>query len=84
MSSGPCTGQQKPFFLTCVYSLLHMQTVPQALSFSSGADTHADFATVNADINSPSASYILKLANRLYGETTSKFLQVGLQMTGSQ
>lgn len=53
----------------------------QALAFSSGADTHADFATLNADINSPSASYILKLANRLYGETTSKFLQEFLDGT---
>ncbi|TMS17769.1 Leukocyte elastase inhibitor [Larimichthys crocea] len=42
----------------------------KALSFSSGEGVHADFETLNADINSPSASYILKLANRLYGENT--------------
>uniref|UniRef100_A0A3Q2W6G8 Serpin family B member 1 n=1 Tax=Haplochromis burtoni TaxID=8153 RepID=A0A3Q2W6G8_HAPBU len=36
----------------------------QALSFSSGEGVHADFQKLNADINSPSASYILKLANQ--------------------
>uniref|UniRef100_A0A3Q3LBW5 Serpin family B member 1 n=1 Tax=Labrus bergylta TaxID=56723 RepID=A0A3Q3LBW5_9LABR len=51
----------------------------QALSFSAGEGVHADFHTLNADINSPSASYILKLANRLYGESTANFLPVTTQ-----
>ncbi|XP_065326983.1 leukocyte elastase inhibitor-like [Pelmatolapia mariae] len=46
----------------------------QALSFSSGEGVHADFQKLNADINSPSASFFLKLANRLYGENTAHFL----------
>ncbi|XP_077450730.1 leukocyte elastase inhibitor isoform X2 [Stigmatopora argus] len=46
----------------------------QALSFTSGDYVHGDFQSLNEDINSPSASYILKLANRLYGEMTSHFL----------
>ncbi|XP_051929567.1 leukocyte elastase inhibitor-like [Hippocampus zosterae] len=53
----------------------------KALSFSSGESVHADFQTLNADINSPSASYVLKLANRLYGETTSRFLSQFLDAT---
>ncbi|XP_070764588.1 leukocyte elastase inhibitor-like [Enoplosus armatus] len=53
----------------------------QALSFSSGEGVHADFQTLNADINSPSASYILKLANRLYGENTANFLPLFLEAT---
>ncbi|XP_076582157.1 leukocyte elastase inhibitor isoform X1 [Chaetodon auriga] len=53
----------------------------QALSFSCGEDVHADFETLNADINSPSASYILKLANRLYGENTANFLPQFLEAT---
>ncbi|XP_077391036.1 leukocyte elastase inhibitor [Festucalex cinctus] len=53
----------------------------QALSFKSGECVHADFQTLNADINSPSASYILKLANRLYGEATSQFLPQFLDAT---
>lgn len=52
----------------------------QALSFGAADDVHSGFAALSADINSPSASYVLKLANRLYGEATSKFLQVGLQI----
>ncbi|KAL3976844.1 C5a anaphylatoxin chemotactic receptor 1 [Sarotherodon galilaeus] len=42
---------------------------------------HADFQKLNADINSPSASYILKLANRLYGENTAYFLPDFLEAT---
>ncbi|XP_049443908.1 leukocyte elastase inhibitor [Epinephelus fuscoguttatus] len=53
----------------------------KALSFSSGEGVHADFQTLNADINSPSASYILKLANRLYGENTANFLPQFLEAT---
>ncbi|KAM4548145.1 leukocyte elastase inhibitor isoform 1-T1 [Odontesthes bonariensis] len=53
----------------------------KALAFSSGDDVHADFQTHNASINSPAASYILKLANRLYGETTAKFLPEFLAAT---
>lgn len=53
----------------------------QALSFGSGEGVHADFETLNADINSPSASYILKLANRLYGENTAHFLPQFLEAT---
>ncbi|XP_041648145.1 leukocyte elastase inhibitor-like isoform X2 [Cheilinus undulatus] len=53
----------------------------KALSFSSGEGVHADFQTLNAAINSPSASYILKLANRLYGEKTANFLPEFLAAT---
>ncbi|XP_024661338.2 leukocyte elastase inhibitor-like isoform X1 [Maylandia zebra] len=53
----------------------------QALSFSSGEGVHADCQKLNADINSPSASYILKLANRLYGENTAHFLPDFLEAT---
>ncbi|XP_013855174.1 leukocyte elastase inhibitor [Austrofundulus limnaeus] len=53
----------------------------KALSFSSGEDIHAGFQTLNDNINSPSASYILKLANRLYGEKTFNFLPKFLQET---
>ncbi|XP_027131505.1 leukocyte elastase inhibitor-like, partial [Larimichthys crocea] len=60
---------------------LLVKTFTQALSFSSGEGVHADFETLNADINSPSASYILKLANRLYGENTANFLPEFLDAT---
>ncbi|XP_037553838.1 leukocyte elastase inhibitor [Nematolebias whitei] len=53
----------------------------KALSFSSGKAVHADFQMLNTDINSPSASYILKLANRLYGEKTTNFLPKFLEET---
>ncbi|XP_037326672.2 leukocyte elastase inhibitor-like [Pungitius pungitius] len=53
----------------------------KALSFNCGESVHADFQTLNADVNSPSASYILKLANRLYGEKTANFLPLFLTAT---
>nr|XP_061834175.1 leukocyte elastase inhibitor-like isoform X1 [Nerophis lumbriciformis] len=53
----------------------------QALSFRSGEGIHADFQTLNEDINSSSATYILKVANRLYGEKTSKFIAEFLDAT---
>uniref|UniRef100_A0A3Q0RX91 Serpin family B member 1 n=1 Tax=Amphilophus citrinellus TaxID=61819 RepID=A0A3Q0RX91_AMPCI len=55
----------------------------KVLSFSSGEGVHADFQMLNADISSPSASYILKLANRLYGENTARFLPVSLHIINS-
>uniref|UniRef100_A0A3P9K3B3 Leukocyte elastase inhibitor n=1 Tax=Oryzias latipes TaxID=8090 RepID=A0A3P9K3B3_ORYLA len=53
----------------------------KALQFSSNKGVHADFQTLNAEINSPSALYTLKLANRLYGENSSKFLPEFLEAT---
>ncbi|XP_056131772.1 leukocyte elastase inhibitor-like [Lampris incognitus] len=53
----------------------------KALSFNLDTDIHTDFQQLTADINSPSASYILKLANRLYGENTSNFLPGFLEAT---
>uniref|UniRef100_A0A8D3B6N2 Leukocyte elastase inhibitor n=2 Tax=Scophthalmus maximus TaxID=52904 RepID=A0A8D3B6N2_SCOMX len=53
----------------------------QALSFRSGEAVHADFETLIGDINSPSTSYILKTANRLYGELTGNFLPQFLEAT---
>ncbi|XP_071010652.1 leukocyte elastase inhibitor-like isoform X4 [Oncorhynchus clarkii lewisi] len=53
----------------------------KALSFNFTKDIHTDFQTLNADINSPSATYILKLANRLYGEKTCNFLTEFLEST---
>jgi len=53
----------------------------KALCFGSGESVHADFQALNTDINSPSASYILRLANRLYGESTANFLPKFLEAT---
>lgn len=63
--------------IKCVAHILLIST--QALSLRSGEGVHADFQSLNADINSPSASYILKLANRIYGENTGNFLAVSYQ-----
>ncbi|CAL1592632.1 unnamed protein product [Knipowitschia caucasica] len=53
----------------------------QALSFRQGEGVHADFQTLNSQINGPATSYILKLANRLYGENTYNFLSEFLEST---
>ncbi|KAF5908474.1 leukocyte elastase inhibitor-like [Clarias magur] len=50
------------------------EEMAKVLSFSSVPDVHTNFKTLNSAINSPKASYILRLANRLYGEKTFNFL----------
>ncbi|XP_067086421.1 leukocyte elastase inhibitor [Osmerus mordax] len=53
----------------------------KVLAFGSTKDVHTEFQTLNAEINSPSASYVLKLANRVYGEQTSDFLPEFVEAT---
>ncbi|XP_062858407.1 leukocyte elastase inhibitor A-like [Trichomycterus rosablanca] len=50
------------------------EEMAKVMSFSSVPDVHDQFSTLNSAINSPKASYILRLANRLYGEKTFNFL----------
>ncbi|XP_053344830.1 leukocyte elastase inhibitor-like [Clarias gariepinus] len=50
------------------------EEMAQVLSFSSVSDVHTHFKTLNSAINSPKASYNLRLANRLYGEKTFNLL----------
>ncbi|TUZ75446.1 Leukocyte elastase inhibitor [Bagarius yarrelli] len=40
-------------------------------------DVHNNFKSLNSAINSPKSSYILRLANKLYGEKTFSFLSPG-------
>uniref|UniRef100_A0A672YXG6 Serpin domain-containing protein n=1 Tax=Sphaeramia orbicularis TaxID=375764 RepID=A0A672YXG6_9TELE len=53
----------------------------EVLSFSSAEDIHAEFEKLNHIIHMKSGSYTLKLASRLYGETTSNFLSEFLEAT---
>ncbi|RXM35876.1 Leukocyte elastase inhibitor [Acipenser ruthenus] len=53
----------------------------KALHFEKTVDVHSGFQTLSADINKPGASYLLKLANRLYGEKTFSFLKEFLEST---
>ncbi|XP_058411367.1 leukocyte elastase inhibitor isoform X2 [Diceros bicornis minor] len=48
--------------------------VAKTLHFDTVEEIHSRFQNLNADINKRGASYILKLANRLYGEKTYNFL----------
>ncbi|KAF5908475.1 leukocyte elastase inhibitor-like [Clarias magur] len=50
------------------------EEMAKVLSFSSVPDVHTHFKTLSSAINSPKDSYILRLANRLYGEKTFNFL----------
>ncbi|XP_026089184.1 leukocyte elastase inhibitor-like isoform X1 [Carassius auratus] len=57
------------------------EEMAKVLSFSSVSDVHSHFETLTSTINSPSATYILKFANRLYGEKTFSFLPEYLEST---
>lgn len=53
----------------------------KTLHFDAVEDIHSRFQSLNADINKHGAPYILKLANRLYGEKTYNFLSEFLAST---
>ncbi|KAM6177332.1 leukocyte elastase inhibitor-like [Erethizon dorsatum] len=53
----------------------------KALHFDMVKDVHSSFQSLNAKLNKRGASYILKLANRLYGEKTYDFLPEFLAST---
>ncbi|XP_012785628.2 serpin B9 [Ochotona princeps] len=46
----------------------------QALSLSTGKGTHQGFQSLLAHVNRPDAQYLLRTANRLFGEKTCEFL----------
>ncbi|KAG7488432.1 hypothetical protein MATL_G00033930 [Megalops atlanticus] len=52
-----------------------------ALHFDESTTIHSDFQALSSDINKPTASYILRLANRLYGEKTFDFLKEFIEST---
>ncbi|XP_003417886.1 leukocyte elastase inhibitor [Loxodonta africana] len=49
--------------------------------FDAVEEVHSRFQSLNAEVNKRGASYILKLANRLYGEKTYSFLPEFLEST---
>ncbi|XP_017522634.3 leukocyte elastase inhibitor [Manis javanica] len=50
------------------------EQMSKTLYFNTVEDINSRFQSLNADINKRGASYVLKLANRLYGEKTYNFL----------
>ncbi|NWZ83644.1 SPB6 protein, partial [Poecile atricapillus] len=46
----------------------------QVLSLSSTQDAHNGYQSLLSEINDPNTKYILRTANRLYGEKTLEFL----------
>ncbi|XP_048871881.1 leukocyte elastase inhibitor-like [Brienomyrus brachyistius] len=55
--------------------------IAKGLSFNTTSHVHSDLQKFISDINKPDAPYLLKLANRLYGEKTFNFLQEFLDST---
>ncbi|KAJ8276868.1 hypothetical protein GJAV_G00068820 [Gymnothorax javanicus] len=53
----------------------------KVLCLNKAVNAHSDFQALSAVINQPAALYVLKLANRLYGEQTLNFLPEFLEST---
>ncbi|XP_062039874.1 leukocyte elastase inhibitor isoform X1 [Lepus europaeus] len=53
----------------------------KAFHFDAVEDVHSSFQGLNADVSKHGAAYVLKLANRLYGEKTYDFLPEFLAST---
>ncbi|NXS53004.1 SPB6 protein, partial [Brachypteracias leptosomus] len=48
--------------------------ITKVLSLNKAEDAHKEYQSLLSEINDPSAKYILRTANRLYGEKTFEFL----------
>lgn len=48
----------------------------QVLSLNKAEDAHNGYQSLLSEINDPDTKYILRTANRLYGEKTFEFLSV--------
>ncbi|XP_029088878.1 leukocyte elastase inhibitor-like, partial [Monodon monoceros] len=72
-----------PFSISSALAMVFLGTrgntaaqMSKALYFKEVEEIHSGFRSLNADINKHGAPYILKLANRLYGEKSYDFLPV--------
>nr|4GA7_A Chain A, Leukocyte elastase inhibitor [Homo sapiens]4GA7_B Chain B, Leukocyte elastase inhibitor [Homo sapiens] len=70
-----------PFSISSAMAMVFLGTrgntaaqLSKTFHFNTVEEVHSRFQSLNADINKRGASYILKLANRLYGEKTYNFL----------
>ncbi|XP_006888813.1 PREDICTED: leukocyte elastase inhibitor-like [Elephantulus edwardii] len=70
-----------PFSISCAVAMVlagakgsSAAQLSKAFHFDSIEEIHSKFQCLNAKINTRDASYILRLANRLYGEKTYHFL----------
>uniref|UniRef100_A0A8C3YHV7 Serpin family B member 1 n=1 Tax=Catagonus wagneri TaxID=51154 RepID=A0A8C3YHV7_9CETA len=77
-----------PFSISSALAMILLGTrgnteaqLSKALHFDTVKDIHSSFQSLNADINKRGASYILKLANRLFGESSYHFLPEFLAST---
>ncbi|XP_033719656.1 leukocyte elastase inhibitor isoform X1 [Tursiops truncatus] len=77
-----------PFSISSALAMVFLGTrgntaaqMSKALYFKEVEEIHSGFQSLNADINKHGAPYILKLANRLYGEKSYDFLPEFLAST---
>ncbi|XP_011839928.1 PREDICTED: leukocyte elastase inhibitor isoform X1 [Mandrillus leucophaeus] len=77
-----------PFSISSALAMVFLGTrgntaaqLSKTFHFNTVEEIHSRFQSLNAEINKPGASYILKLANRLYGEKTYNFLPEFLAST---
>nr|XP_054969111.1 leukocyte elastase inhibitor isoform X2 [Pan paniscus] len=77
-----------PFSISSAMAMVFLGTrgntaaqLSKTFHFNTVEEVHSRFQSLNADINKRGASYILKLANRLYGEKTYNFLPEFLAST---
>ncbi|XP_020042316.2 leukocyte elastase inhibitor [Castor canadensis] len=77
-----------PFSISSAMAMVFLGTkgnsaaqLSKAFHFDAVEDIHSRFQSLNAQMNKQGAPYILKLANRLYGEKTYNFLPEFLDST---
>ncbi|XP_049620953.1 leukocyte elastase inhibitor-like [Suncus etruscus] len=77
-----------PFSVSSALAMVYLGTrgsteaqLAKTLHFDTVKEIHPKFQSLNSDINKRGSSYILKVANRLYGEKSYKFLPEFLDST---
>lgn len=66
----------KQVCLEKAWSPLSMFVFLQVLSLNKDEDAHNGYPSLLSEINDPNTKYMLRTANRLYGEKTFEFLSV--------
>ncbi|XP_062925763.1 leukocyte elastase inhibitor-like isoform X2 [Mobula hypostoma] len=78
-----------PFSISSALAMVHLGAkgntatqMAEVLGFDEVKDVHSEFQKLQVDFINPKANYVLKTANRLYGEKTYSFLTVFLEASG--
>ena len=72
----PCSPVVRAYLTRVVLSVFFFQTLSLNKSSGGGEDVHQGFQNLLCEVNRTDTRYLLRTANRLFGEKTYNFLSV--------